>query len=67
MSLILNDEITSIREEIDDKEKESGDEMKSVKKKGKNKNRRWMRERVEWEHVILTGVKKDYKIYVSTK
>lgn len=37
-------EITSIREEIDDKEKESGDEMKSVKKKGKNKNRRWMRE-----------------------
>lgn len=40
MSLILNDEITSIREEIDDKEKESGDEMKSVKKKGKNKNRR---------------------------
>ena len=39
MSLILNDEITSIREEIDDEEKESGDEIRGVKK-AKNKNRR---------------------------
>lgn len=37
-------EITSIREEIDDKEKESGDEMKSVKKKRKIKIEEWMRE-----------------------
>lgn len=33
MSLILNDEITSIREEIDDEEKESGGEIRGVKKR----------------------------------